>query len=194
MVGGVRYIRYLTPQAVAPLACGQRRPRPVPCFTRVSRSADLYCNANCIQPPPQRPLRSSVSCPPPAALGCSLTCHVGLGSRQAHASAAATSSRMACTKRNSYMYTGPAGKRERGRDGLPESGIQSLRIWKKFSEMQAQETSLSRPRPCWYLPTVRNRAHAGNILLPMDITEIHCKFFYAGARSGRNYHATYRLP
>ena len=155
MVGGVRYIRYLTPQAVAPLACGQRRPRPVPCFPRVSRSADLYCNANCIQPPPLRPLRSSVSCPPS---GARLQLNMSRRPRQqALASAAATSSRMACTKRNSYMYTGPAGKRERGRDGLPESGIQSLRIWKKFSEMQAQETSLS--PPCWYFPTVRNRAN-----------------------------------
>ena len=56
-----------------------------------------------------------------------------------------------------YVYGARGKERERGRDGLPESGIQSLRIWKKFSEMQAQETSLS--RPCWYFPTVRNRAN-----------------------------------
>ena len=76
-----------------------------------------------------------------------------------------------------FLYVYGARGKQRGRDGLPESGIQSLRIWKKFSEMQAQETSLS--PPCWYFPTVRNRAHGGNTYFVAHgyVTEIHYKVF-----------------
>ena len=176
MVGGVRYIRYLTPQAVAPLACGQRRPRPVPCFPRVSRSADSYCNANCMQPPPQRPLRSSVSCPPARA-----RLQLNMSRRPRQQAGARVRRRRHLLSYGmheaQFLYVYGARGKQRGRDGLPESGIQSLRIWKKFSEMQAQETSLS--PPCWYFPTVRNRAHGGNTYFVAHgyVTEIHYKVF-----------------